>query len=528
MNSPKEILKQYFGYESFRLQQENIINSILQKQDTLVLMPTGGGKSLCYQIPALCLNGVTLVISPLVSLMKDQVDALNANSIPAAYLNSTLSNQEIQEIEHQLLEGSIKLLYVAPERLASKSFRELLLKIQISLVAIDEAHCISEWGHDFRPDYKRLKSLKGLTRGAPLIALTATATNKVKKDIVKQLELDKINIFQSSFNRDNLEIEVREKKNSLAQILALLEKNKDESTIIYCHSRDEAKSLCDELNHYGFKSLLYHAGLSDKLREKNQELFLEDKTKIVVATIAFGMGIDKSNVRLVIHNTFSKSLENYYQEIGRAGRDGVKSKCILFYSQRDVKRHEFFVGKMTNSNSRKESQIKLREMNNFCIATTCRKKIILEYFDEEVEFTNCGSCDICLNKSHESVNLPLKLNSYDKELFNELKNLRSQLAKDLDTVPTYLFNDKTLEHIAHKLPTTESKLLEIEGITEQKVLDFGDDILMLVQEHNMAHEISKNIVKVKPSVMEEDEKFTKKPRVYKKKKYKKYTKKKTY
>ncbi len=539
MNNPKEILKQYFGYDSFRGGQEDIINSILQKKDTLVLMPTGGGKSLCYQIPALCFNGVTLVISPLLSLMKDQVDALRANSIPAAYLNSTLTSKQIQEIEHQLLEGSIKLLYIAPERLASKSFRELLEKLIISLVAIDEAHCISEWGHDFRPDYKRLKYVKGLCKGAPIIALTATATKQVKKDILKQLNLKEPAIFQSSFNRENLLIEIREKKNSLAQILALLEKNKEESTIIYSHSRDEAKSLCDELNHYGFKSLLYHAGLSDSKREKNQELFLEDKAKIIVATIAFGMGIDKSNVRLVIHNTFSKSLENYYQEIGRAGRDGIKSKCILFFSERDIKRHEYFIGKGTTPTTRKEQKSKLSEMVKFCTSTTCRKKTLLNYFNEAPSFNFCKSCDNCLNTNKtNNDSLPLKLNSFDQELFKELKNLREEFARETQSIPTHLFSDVTLQEIAQKLPNNEKELLKIQGITQSKIQEFGDELLMIIQEYRMAHEVSKNIVKIKPSILEaqyeyknevsnKDGQFQKKPRVFKKKKkYKKSYKKK--
>lgn len=539
MNNPEEILKQYFGYDSFRGGQEDIINSILQKKDTLVLMPTGGGKSLCYQIPALCFNGITLVISPLLSLMKDQVDALRANSIPAAYLNSTLTSKQIQEIEHQLLEGSIKLLYIAPERLASKSFRELLEKLIISLVAIDEAHCISEWGHDFRPDYKRLKYVKGLCKGAPIIALTATATKQVKKDILKQLNLEEPAIFQSSFNRENLLIEIREKKNSLAQILALLEKNKEESTIIYSHSRDEAKSLCDELNHYGFKSLLYHAGLSDSKREKNQELFLEDKAKIIVATIAFGMGIDKSNVRLVIHNTFSKSLENYYQEIGRAGRDGIKSKCILFFSERDIKRHEYFIGKGTTPTTRKEQKSKLSEMVKFCTSTTCRKKTLLNYFNEAPSFNSCKSCDNCLNTNKtNNDSLPLKLNSFDQELFKELKNLREEFARETQSIPTHLFSDVTLQEIAQKLPNNEKELLKIQGITQSKIQEFGDELLMIIQEYRMAHEVSKNIVKIKPSILEaqyeyknevsnKDGQFQKKPRVFKKKKkYKKSYKKK--
>jgi len=319
------LLKKYFGYDKFRPMQLDIIKNVLQKKDSLVLMPTGGGKSLCYQIPALKLEGLTIVISPLISLMKDQVDNLKANGINAEYINSTLSFSEIENIKKKIQKKEIKILYIAPERLALEDFKIFLITLQISLIAIDEAHCISEWGHDFRKDYRNLKFLKTIFPNVPIIALTATATLKVRKDILKQLSLINPQIFISSFNRENLNLIVIQKKNTFNKILSLVKKYKNESTIIYCFSRKDTEKIAQRLKENGFEALPYHAGLSNNIRKQNQELFIKDKVNIIVATIAFGMGIDKPDVRLIIHHTFSKSIEGYYQEIGRAGRDGLSS-----------------------------------------------------------------------------------------------------------------------------------------------------------------------------------------------------------
>ena len=393
------LLKKHFGYEKFRPHQKEIINNVLEKKDTLVLMPTGGGKSICYQIPALKFNGLTIVISPLISLMKDQVDTLQTKGINAMYINSSLTQTQIKDIKEQILKNEIKILYLAPERLVLKSFKEFILNIKVSLIAIDEAHCISQWGHDFRKDYRNLKYLKEMFKDVPIIALTATATTEVKNDISKQLNLESPKIFTSSFNRKNLNIIIRNKTNSFAQILALLEKNKNEAAIIYCNSRNDTQNLVENLNKYGFKALPYHAGISNKIREKNQEMFINNKIKIIVATIAFGMGIDKSNVRLVIHDTFSKSIESYYQEIGRAGRDGLESNCVLFYSQTDKKKHELFIDRSNNRETRISSNKKLNEMIEFCESSNCRKKHLLKYFGEKLIENNCNKCDICLNLS---------------------------------------------------------------------------------------------------------------------------------
>ena len=301
------ILKEYFGYEEFRPLQQEIIENVLQKKDSLVIMPTGSGKSLCYQIPALKFDGVTLVVSPLISLMKDQVDALKSNGINAEFINSSLTSTEIEEVKERIQSNEIKLLYVAPERLASEDFKIFLLSVPLNLIAVDEAHCISEWGHDFRPDYRNLKILRGIFPDIPVIALTATATPQVRDDILNQLSLKNSETFISSFDRGNLNLVVEEKKKSFEKIVNLLEEYKGESAIIYCFSRKDTERLALRLNQRGFKALPYHAGLSSEERKKNQELFIKDKVDIIVATIAFGMGIDKPDIRLVIHQTFSKS-----------------------------------------------------------------------------------------------------------------------------------------------------------------------------------------------------------------------------
>lgn len=390
-------LKFYFGYERFKPLQEEVIKSVLDGKDAFVLMPTGGGKSLCYQLPALQLQGLTLVVSPLIALMKDQVDALNSNGIPAEFINSSLSNLDIINIQFKVFQGEIKLLYVAPERLTQNSFKEFLKSLNLSLIAIDEAHCISEWGHDFRPDYRALKDLKKLFPNVPTIALTATATTKVREDIVKELDLKEPKIFISSFDRENLNLFVVRKKNSFDKILEILKEHKGESTIIYCYSRKETEKLVSDLNKKGYKAIFYHAGLEDKIRKKNQEMFINDDVNIIVATIAFGMGIDKSNVRLVIHQTFPKTLEGYYQEIGRAGRDGLKSDCILFYSIADKRKHDFFIDKIQDSKIKINKKEKLKEIIDYCESKICRKKYILNYFGEDMDGGSCDNCDVCLS-----------------------------------------------------------------------------------------------------------------------------------
>lgn len=395
----ENLLKSYFGYDRFRENQLEIIKNVLDKKDTFVLMPTGGGKSLCYQIPALKLEGLTLVVSPLIALMKDQVDSLKSNGVPAEFINSTLPFSEIIQIQYKILQGEIKLLYVAPERISQPEFRLFLKRINLSLIAIDEAHCISEWGHDFRPDYRNLKELRNDIPEIPIIALTATATQKVREDIIEQLSLKNPKTFVSSFNRGNLNFLVIKKKDSFEKILELIKKHRGEPIIIYCFSRKETENMAIKLNEYGHRAIYYHAGLSDSLRKKNQEMFIKDDVNIIVATLAFGMGIDKPNVRLVVHCTFPKTLEGYYQEIGRAGRDGLESDCVMFYTTADKRKHEFFINQIEDPRSKQMKQQKLKEIVDYSESNICRRKFILNYFGENFPEDNCKSCDVCLNKN---------------------------------------------------------------------------------------------------------------------------------
>ena len=391
----KTLLKQYFGYDDFRPLQAEIISNVVAGRDGFVLMPTGGGKSLCYQLPALKLSGTTLVISPLIALMKNQVDALKANGIKAEFINSSLSKAEIDEIYVRLKNKDIKILYLAPERLALSGFQNFLKGLDISLIAVDEAHCISEWGHDFRPDYRNLGMLRKFFPAVPFIALTATATVKVREDILNHLNLKKAPLFISSFNRENLNISVIEKKRAFPKLVSLLSNYKNESVIIYCYSRKETEEIAENLQLNGFSARAYHAGLETDERRMTQDLFINDKVNIIVATIAFGMGIDKPDVRLVVHYTFPKTLEGYYQEIGRAGRDGLKSECVMFYTYADTRKHEFFINQIEDQVLQVRARGKLREVLNYCDLSTCRKKYLLKYFGEELESDNCGGCDIC-------------------------------------------------------------------------------------------------------------------------------------
>ncbi|MEK7103604.1 MAG: ATP-dependent DNA helicase RecQ, partial [Patescibacteria group bacterium] len=374
-----ELLKEYFGYDDFRPQQEDIIHTVLSGNDTVVLMPTGGGKSLCFQIPAMAMEGITLVVSPLIALMKDQVDALLANGIPAAFINSSLSNAEIEEIKDELTRGEIKLLYIAPERLALLDFKLFLKELPIALIAIDEAHCISEWGHEFRPDYRNLQHCKQiLFPDVPIIALTATATPKVKEDIISQLHLPSPKVFLSSFDRPNLFINVRPKQQAAKEILSLLEKHKGESVIIYCLSRKETETLASSLKKEGHKAAAYHAGMNSEERRIAQDRFKKDQISIIVATVAFGMGIDKPDVRLVIHYSLPKSIEGYYQEIGRAGRDGLPSECVLFYTYGDTRTLDYFINAMEDPDEQKRAKAKLQDIVDYCEGDTCRRTVLLQ------------------------------------------------------------------------------------------------------------------------------------------------------
>lgn len=390
-------LQKHFGYSSFRNQQEKIIRSVLKKKDCLVLMPTGGGKSICFQIPALMMDGLTVVISPLIALMKDQVDALKLNGVDASFLNSTQTEEERRDVITNIESGALKLLYIAPERLMSNgnTFMHYLKSIKVSLFAIDEAHCISHWGHDFRKDYLSLAQLKKNFPGIPVIALTATADTLTQKDIVEKLALVEPEIFISSFNRKNIRYTIENKKHFFEKLIDYLQEHREDSGIIYSLSRQNTVDLAERLTENGFPALPYHAGLDNETRKMHQEKFKRDEIKIIVATIAFGMGIDKSNVRYVIHANLPKNIESYYQETGRAGRDGLNSEAILFFSSADVMKLKGFV---TIENNDAQSKIMLRKLNqmaDFCVSKQCRRKYLLNYFNEDFP-GNCGNCDVCL------------------------------------------------------------------------------------------------------------------------------------
>ncbi|GAB2701391.1 DNA helicase RecQ [Mucilaginibacter koreensis] len=397
--TPLQALQKYFGYSSFRHQQEAIIYHLLKGGDAVALMPTGGGKSLCYQLPAVLFNGLTIVISPLIALMKDQVDALNVNGIPAAYLNSSQNPGEQQEVMNRLKAGQIKLLYLAPERLFSNgsALVGFLKSLQVSLVAIDEAHCISHWGHDFRPEYLMLANLKTEFPKTPVIALTATADQLTQQDIIEKLALHQPAQFVSSFNRPNISYKVVPKKNSYQKLLAFLDERREDSGIIYCLSRNSTVDLAKQLQAEGYKAEAYHAGLDHETKARNQEMFLRDEVKIMVATIAFGMGINKSNVRYVVHMDLPKNIEGYYQETGRAGRDGLPSEALLFFSPGDAFKLQSFAKVEGNEEQSRVMLKKLDDMVNYCQLHTCRRQYLMHYFNEEFP-DHCGSCDVCLTE----------------------------------------------------------------------------------------------------------------------------------
>lgn len=402
LSSPnlEQALKSYFGYEQFRPGQRQIIEGALQNRDLLVVMPTGGGKSLCFQLPALVKKGLTVVVSPLIALMQDQVDALRKNGIAATFLNSSLNSYQVRSREQAILEGKVRLLYVAPERLMSERFLPFLdlihHQVGISSFAIDEAHCVSEWGHDFRPEYRQLISLRQRFENVPMLALTATATDRVRADIIEQLGLKEPNIHIASFNRENLFYEVRAKtKNVYVEVLELLRENEG-AAIIYCLTRKQVDELAFKLQHDKISVLPYHAGLNDEERRNNQTSFIRDDVRVMVATIAFGMGINKPDVRLVVHYNLPRNLESYYQESGRAGRDGEPSRCTLFFSVGDIKTIEWSINQKTDEQEQKIAKQQLRQVIDYAQSSVCRRTVQLAYFGERFS-GNCNGCDNCRN-----------------------------------------------------------------------------------------------------------------------------------
>ncbi|MFY0689511.1 MAG: DNA helicase RecQ [Cyclobacteriaceae bacterium] len=395
----KSKLKEVFGYSTFRGEQERIIQNILEGKNTFVIMPTGAGKSLCYQLPAIIKDGTAIVISPLIALMKNQVDQLNAVGVNAKFLNSTLSKAEITKVKKAVIAQEIKLLYVAPESLTKPENVEFLKTANISFVAIDEAHCISEWGHDFRPEYRRIKSIVGQLGDIPLIALTATATPKVRLDIQKNLSMEDAEVFLSSFNRTNLYYEIKPKQQAKKQLIRFIKEHKGKSGIIYCLSRKKVEEIAAFLKVNDIKAAPYHAGMDSSIRMANQDAFLNEDTDVIVATIAFGMGIDKPDVRFVIHYDAPKSIEGYYQETGRAGRDGLEGKCVMFYSYNDILKLEKF-NKDKTVTERENAKLLLEEMAAYAESAVCRRKQLLHYFGEEYQDTDCKESGMCDNCAH--------------------------------------------------------------------------------------------------------------------------------
>ena len=498
-----QTLKKYFGYDTFRPLQQEIVERVVEGKDCVVLMPTCGGKSLCFQLSALLRDGTAIVISPLISLMKDQVDALRENGISAELINSTRTPEEIAITMHSAKTGAIKILYMAPERLGVPGFETFLHTLNISLIAIDEAHCISEWGHDFRPDYRNLTTLRKKFANIPIIALTATATEEVLADIIKQLDLTNPPVFISSFNRANLRYEVLPKKDSLKTIQALLQDYRDESVIIYCFSRKDTEKLVGDLNNKGLNAGAYHAGLNAKKRADNQDKFIRDEIHIMVATIAFGMGIDKPDVRLVIHHSMPKSVEGYYQETGRAGRDGLPARCVLFFSYADKFKHDFFIQKISDESEQNNSRNKLEQVLQYGNLRGCRRRFLLNYFNEKYIDANCGNCDGCVartpiqvyqafefSKPHRaSASMPesalAENTGYDPALFETLRKVRTQEASRLKVPPYIVFGDKSLKEMATQLPQTPTSFLKINGVASQKLSKFGELFMEAIREYRV-------------------------------------------
>jgi len=487
-----QVLEEHFGYSKFRPQQEEIIANVLAKKDTLVLMPTGGGKSICFQIPALLFDGVAIVISPLISLMKDQVESLRANGISAAYYNSSLDPIEERQVVNDAIDGEIKLLYVSPEKLFTIT-NTWLKDVKVSMFAVDEAHCVSMWGHDFRPEYTQLSNVRKQFSSVPFIALTATADKSTRKDIVTQLGLNQATVYLSSFNRPNLSLEVRAnvpKQKKIKEIVSFIENRPNQSGIIYCLSRKQTEEIAKELRAKNIEAKAYHAGLSSDVRARIQEDFITDDLSIITATIAFGMGIDKSNVRWVIHNNLPKNIEGYYQEIGRAGRDGLPSTTRMYFNLKDLMVLKRFA---TGSEQSPVYTEKLQRMLNYAEATSCRRKILLAYFSEDLK-VDCGNCDVCKNppqfldgtilaqkalsavrRTNEDIGVNMMINilrgSANQEVYNKgYQNIKTYgIGKDLS------FQD--WQHYTNQLINIGVMEIAYDESFKLKITTFGNEVL---------------------------------------------------
>lgn len=499
-----QTLKQYFGYDSLRTGQEELINGILEGHDVLGIMPTGAGKSLCYQLPALMLNGLTLVISPLISLMSDQVKALNQAGVHAAYINSSLTENQIRMALSYASQGRYKIIYVAPERLNTPRFLEFACNADISMLTVDEAHCISQWGQDFRPSYLEIAGfLTRLPRRPIVSAFTATATERVKNDIVASLGLNNPVTMVTGFDRPNLFFRVVTRKGGSQKdnsIINYVKKHEDESGIIYCATKKNVDKLYTLLNEQGISAGRYHAGLSNEERKQNQEAFTYDRISVMVATNAFGMGIDKSNVRYVLHYNMPQSLEYYYQEAGRAGRDGEEAECVLFFSKQDIMINKFLLqnkdsaGDMASDMQKTANdQRKLQQMINYCETDKCLREFILSYFGDTTPCI-CNKCSNCVvvedeeeetyvetGKKRKKTAQLAGLNELGIALFEKLRSVRTELAAKKKSVPPYIIcSDKTLKDMCAKLPRDKEQLANVYGMGEQKIQNYGEAFVMVV------------------------------------------------
>ncbi|GIN86420.1 ATP-dependent DNA helicase RecQ [Heyndrickxia sporothermodurans] len=610
LNQAKELLRSYFGYDQFRNGQSAIINQVLDGKDTVAIMPTGGGKSICYQIPALIYPGITIVISPLISLMKDQVDALNNAGIPATFINSTVDGSEMQERINGLASGRYKLLYIAPERLEAPTFIELIKRIKVSMIAIDEAHCISQWGHDFRPSYLLIKKFIEYINPKPVIlALTATATPNVKEDICQLLQIPVNQVILTGFGRDNLIFKVVKGQDRDLFVEEYVRKNRLQAGIIYAATRKEVERIYLQLKKKGIEAGKYHAGLSEKERNFNQEQFLYDNIQVMVATSAFGMGINKSNVRYVLHYHIPRNMESYYQEAGRAGRDGVESECILMFAAQDIHIQKFLIDQSEMDEERKEHEYaKLRKMISYCHTESCFQQYILEYFGEvdPVKCQKCGNCTddrtqveitkeaqmvlscirrmderfgktfvtkvltgssdkkiasfgfnklstygIMKDKTQKEVNelidfltaegflrptdgqypvlmltnlaievlrgqvpvyrkekMQVKQLIEDNQLFEQLRQVRREIAEKEKVPPYIIFSDQTLKEMSAKLPSSNQQLLQIKGVGERKLEQYGQAFLMTIisycEQNNIKIEINESISNQQQKVRNEE------------------------
>lgn len=495
-----EELTKHFGFESFKGNQEAIIRNVLEEKDTFVLMPTGGGKSLCYQLPSLIMEGTAIVISPLIALMKNQVDAIrNFSEVDnvAHFLNSSLSQAEITQVKKDVAEGKTKLLYVAPESLTKQDNIDFLRQIKISFYAIDEAHCISEWGHDFRPEYRRIRPIINEIGVAPIIALTATATPKVQHDIQKNLAMENVTIFKSSFNRPNLYYEVRPKtKNTDKDLIKFIRIHSGKSGIIYCLSRKKVEELAETLQVNGISALPYHAGMESAVRSENQDAFLMEKVDVIVATIAFGMGIDKPDVRFVIHYDIPKSLEGYYQETGRAGRDGGEGICLTYYSNKDLQKLEKFMQGKPVSEQEIGKQL-LLETAAYAESSVCRRRLLLHYFGEEFMEENCGNCDNCLNPKKQ-----IEAKELLCVVLNAIINTKEKFKEEL--IVDFLLGKETAEIKDYKL----SELDDFDSVEKEE----SNNLHAIIRQAMIAGFISKDIENYGLlKVTNEGKKYLKKP-----------------